>query len=149
MRYRISIRGCVRPSVSPSIGHTRVETMEKCRFWPKLLSVPARTHLLPCNRPCFFHVLPISVSPFSKILFILMMTSLFISIWWNSLNESFHVLSSKQIIVLTRWKMLPIAIAFDQPCISSVDHRITQFDPLCKGLRSFFLQVPCISEFVF
>ena len=57
MRSRISIRGCVRPSirpsvrqsVRPSVGHTRVE---KCRFWPKLLSVRARTHLMPCIRPC-------------------------------------------------------------------------------------------------
>ena len=54
MRSRISIRGCVRPSVGPSVrpsvrrsvGHTRVETTRKCRFWPKLLSVRARTHLM-------------------------------------------------------------------------------------------------------
>ena len=62
MRSRISIRGCVRPSVGPSVrpsvrpsvgpsvGHTRVKTMHKCRFWPKLLSVRARTHLMPCIR---------------------------------------------------------------------------------------------------
>ena len=57
MRSRISIEGCVRPSVCrsicPSVGHTRVETMQKCCFRSKLLSVQARTHLLPCIRPCF------------------------------------------------------------------------------------------------
>ena len=36
----------VRWSVSRSIRHTRVETMQKCRFWPKLLSGRARTHLV-------------------------------------------------------------------------------------------------------
>ena len=34
----------VRSLVRPSIGHTRVETMQACRFWPKLLSVRAKTH---------------------------------------------------------------------------------------------------------
>ena len=41
-------------SVSRSVGHTRIETMQKCRFWPKLLSVRARTHLMSCIRPCFY-----------------------------------------------------------------------------------------------
>ena len=36
----------VCPSVRPSVRHTRVETMQKCRFWPKELSVPARMHLM-------------------------------------------------------------------------------------------------------
>ena len=62
MRSRISIRRCVRPSVRPSVGrsvhplvsHTRVETIKKWRFWQKLLSVWARTHLMPCIRPCWF-----------------------------------------------------------------------------------------------
>ena len=56
MRSRISIRGYVCPSVGrsdgQSVGHTRVETMQKWRFWSKLLSVRARTHLRPCIRPC-------------------------------------------------------------------------------------------------
>ena len=58
MRSRISIRGYVRPSVRLSVGHTRVETMQKCRFRPKLLSVPARTRLMPCIWPqnaCLAH----------------------------------------------------------------------------------------------
>ena len=48
-----SVGPSVRPSVRPSVGHTRVETMQKCCFWPKLLSVQAWTHLMPCIRPCF------------------------------------------------------------------------------------------------
>ena len=39
MRSRISIRGCVcpsvLPSVRPSVGHKWVEIMKKCRFWAK------------------------------------------------------------------------------------------------------------------
>ena len=46
------------PSVGRSVGrsvrHARVETMQKSRFWPKSLPVPARTHLMPCIRPCSF-----------------------------------------------------------------------------------------------
>ena len=42
----------VCPSVGPSVRHTRVETMQKRRFRPKLLSVRTRTHLMPCIRPC-------------------------------------------------------------------------------------------------
>ena len=41
-------------SVRRSVRHTRVETMHKCRFRPKLLAVRSRTHLMPCIRPCFF-----------------------------------------------------------------------------------------------
>ena len=64
MRSCISIRGCVRPSVHPSVGpsirrsarpsvhHKRVETIQKYRFHPKLLSVRARTHLMPRIRLC-------------------------------------------------------------------------------------------------
>ena len=57
MRSCITIRGYVRPSlrpsVRPSVGHARVETTLKCRFWTKLLRARARTHLMPCIRPCF------------------------------------------------------------------------------------------------
>ena len=55
MCSRISIRGCVRPSVGRSVGHTRVEILQKCRFRPKLLAVPTRTHLMLCIRPCYLH----------------------------------------------------------------------------------------------
>ena len=82
MRSRISIRGYVRPSVGlsvrlsihPSVHHTRVETMQKCRFWPKLLSVRSRTHLMPCIRPCFFflssHLLNISAHYIKKVIYL-------------------------------------------------------------------------------
>ena len=81
MRSRISIRGCVRPSVRPSVGpsvrpsvrrsvgHTRVEILQKCRFWPKLLAVRARTHLMPCIRPCFtiYHVVHRNIAAFNQV----------------------------------------------------------------------------------
>ena len=47
-----SVRPSIRRSVCPSVHHTRVETMQKNRFWPKLRAVRARTHLMPCIRPC-------------------------------------------------------------------------------------------------
>ena len=57
MRPGISMRGCVRPSVRPSVcpsvGRTRVEILQKCRSWPKLLAVRAWTHLMTCIRPCY------------------------------------------------------------------------------------------------
>ena len=53
---RLLLRRSIHPSVRRSVGHTRVETMQKCRFRPKLLSVRARTHLMPCIRPCYFTV---------------------------------------------------------------------------------------------
>ena len=49
------VRPSIGPSVGPSVSHTQVDTMQMCRFWPKLLSVRARTHLMPCIRPCFCH----------------------------------------------------------------------------------------------
>ena len=58
MRPRISIRGCVRPSVGRSVrrsvGHTRVETTQKCHFCPNLLSVRARTYLMAVYPASFF-----------------------------------------------------------------------------------------------
>ena len=53
MSVRWSVRRSVRRSVCPSVGHTRVETMKKCCFWPKLPSVRAKLHLMPCIRPCY------------------------------------------------------------------------------------------------
>ena len=51
-------------SVGWSVGRTRVEILKKCRFRPELLAVQARTHLMPCIRPCFllssFHLCDIS-----------------------------------------------------------------------------------------
>ena len=44
----------VRPSVRPSVGHTRVETTQKCHFCPNLLSVRARTHLMVVYPALFF-----------------------------------------------------------------------------------------------
>jgi len=41
---RWSVRPSVRSLVGSSVRHTQVETMQQCRFWPKLLSVRAATH---------------------------------------------------------------------------------------------------------
>ena len=49
-------------SVRRSVRHTRVETMQKCRFWPILLSVPARTHLMAVY-PALFYYCSVSTSP--------------------------------------------------------------------------------------
>jgi len=48
-----SVRPSVRPSIRWSVGHTQVETLQNHRFWPNLPAVRARTHLMPCIRPCF------------------------------------------------------------------------------------------------
>ena len=54
MSVRPSVRRSIRPSVRRSVRQTRVETIQKSWFWPKLLAVRARTHLkMPCIRPCF------------------------------------------------------------------------------------------------
>ena len=61
-----SVRASVRVSICPSVSHTRVETKQKSLFWPKLLSVRARTHLMPCFRVFKWLCQSVSNSFFSR-----------------------------------------------------------------------------------
>ena len=58
-----SVHWSIRRSVCPSVGHTRVEILQKCCFRPKLLAVQSRTHLMPCIRPYFTALFPSSLLP--------------------------------------------------------------------------------------
>ena len=72
-----SVRRSIHLSIRPSIYHTKVETKQKCRFWPKLLSVRTRTHLMPCIRPCFSRFFLLHTH-FYKFISILAISSIFV-----------------------------------------------------------------------